>query len=142
MRRPTSSSKHSDVDYNAFASALDHRPYSTPDQHLQSSTNEPKLNRSKTSPNTSSTSMLAALFERYERTLKDRQRAIAIVNDEFLDIHDVVKHYRQKIDNSSRTTTTAEAIQVIKNIFRMIRSNEDEENDFLSLKLFIVFLFL
>jgi len=96
IRRATTSSKHSDTDYNAFASALDHRPYSTPDHQLQSSTNEQKLNRSKTSQDASSTSVLSALFERYERTLKVRQRPIAVVNDELFDIDDVLKYYRQK----------------------------------------------
>lgn len=72
--------------------------------HRQLSYSTPR-NRTKSSESTS-TSILANLLERYERSLRERQRTIAIVNNELLDIDDVLKYYREKIQNSTTTTNT------------------------------------
>ena len=70
---------------------------------------EIRVNRSHTS--SSSTSLLGTLLERYERTFRERQRAIAVVNDELLDIDELVKRYRTKIDNSSRLTSEGSQVR-------------------------------
>jgi hypothetical protein len=70
---------------------------------MYSSTNEiEQRKRTKSSESTSTNNILTTLFERYERTLKERQQAIAIVNNQSLDIDDVLKRYRQKIENSDK----------------------------------------
>jgi len=46
--------------------------------------------------------MLTTLLERYQRTLQQRQRATAIVNNQLLDIDDLLKRYRQKIQTPDR----------------------------------------
>lgn len=66
----------------------------------------PRVNRSQ---NTSS--LLGTLLERYERTLRDRQRAIAVINDQSHDVDELVKHYRTKIDRSPRQTTTNDEVK-------------------------------
>jgi thymidylate kinase len=70
---------------------------------MYSSTNDiEQRKRTKSSESTSTTNILTTLFERYERTLKERQQAIAIVNNQSSDIDDVLKRYRQKIENSDK----------------------------------------
>ena len=82
--RNTTSSKYSDAGYQTFVSSVDHQQnlsYSTPDQrHCQSSSK-----------------LLNDLLERYERTLRERQRAFTFVDDQLLDIDDVLKRYREKL---------------------------------------------
>jgi hypothetical protein len=91
--------------------ALNQQSYSTPDRRntqvsSHNSTNETKR-RIRTKPlELASTSILATLLERYERTLRDRQRAIAIIDDQCLDIDDVLKHYREKILNPTSIEST------------------------------------
>jgi hypothetical protein len=102
------SSKQSETDYNAFVFTLNQQQqqsYSTPDPHNGGAgchclSTETIRVRPKSS-NSPSTTLLPSLLERYERTLRDRQRAITIVNDELLDIDDVLKRYREKTQNSS-----------------------------------------
>lgn len=98
------------TDYKTFACSLHHHPqqsYSTPD-HFNGQischcfSNETPRIRTKSSES-ASTNVLASLLERYEKTLRERQRAFAIVNDQLLDIDDVLKHYRRKIENSPTT---------------------------------------
>ncbi|CAF4949494.1 unnamed protein product [Rotaria sp. Silwood1] len=104
----THNNKQSDNDYNIFVSSLNHhgqQSYSTPDYQshrvpCHCFSNDTTRTQTKTSDSTSTT-LLANLLERYEKTLRERQRAIAIINDELLDIDDVLKHYREKIQNSS-----------------------------------------
>jgi len=104
VNRQLTPTKQSETDYNTFVTSLNQQSISTPDyinnrvvRHYFP--NEKTRIRTKSSESTSAT-LLANLLERYERTLRERQRAIAIVNDELLDIDDVLKHYRGKIQNS------------------------------------------
>ncbi len=46
--------------------------------------------------------MLATLFERYQRTLQQRQRVTTIVNDQLLDIEDILQRYRKKLQTPDR----------------------------------------
>lgn len=63
--------------------------------------------RTKSSEDASSVA-LETLLDRYERTLCHKQRAIAIVNDQLLDIDDVLNYYRKKM----RKQTTAQSDKV------------------------------
>ncbi|CAF1166687.1 unnamed protein product [Rotaria sordida] len=102
--------KQSENDNNIFVSSLNHdhqkQSYSIPDHHQNNRvtchcfSNDTTRTRTNSSESTSTT-LLASLLERYERTLRERQRAIAIINDELLDIDDVLKYYREKIYNTS-----------------------------------------
>ncbi|CAF3459028.1 unnamed protein product [Rotaria socialis] len=112
INKQSISSKKSENDYNIFVSSLNHQQqpsYSTPDPRSNPSichcfSNDTTRTLTKSSDSTSTT-LLASLLERYERTLRERQRAFAIVNDELLDIDDVLKRYRQKVQNLSSTQT-------------------------------------
>ncbi len=66
------------------------------------SSNDTTRARTKSSESTS-TILLAGLLERYERTLRERQKAMTVVNHELLDIDDVLKRYRSKVQNSLPT---------------------------------------
>ena len=108
-RRRTTSSKQSDSDYHTYASTINQQSFSTPELPLQtertsihSSTIEFTPRQRTKSSESSSNTALNILLERYERTFKERQRAIAIVNDQFLDIDDVLKRYRPRIENPDR----------------------------------------
>lgn len=108
-RRRTTSSKQSDSDYHTYVSTTNQQSYSTPEPPLQtqrtsvhSSIQEFTPRQRTKSVESSSNTGLNILLERYERTLKERQRAIAIINDQFLDIDDVLKRYRPKIDHPER----------------------------------------
>lgn len=85
--------------------------YSTsyPESHLLGCcnfSNDTVKTRTKSSESTS-TLLLTNLLERYERSLRERQKAITIVNNELLDIDDVVKYYRQKLSSSSLKQSNA-----------------------------------
>lgn len=121
-RRRTTSSKQSDSDYHTYASTINQQSYSTPEPPLQtqrtsihSSTNEFTPRQRTKSSESSSNTALTILLERYERTLKERQQAIAIVNDQFLDIDDVLKRYRPRIENPDRVNlfTTLHSLSFI-----------------------------
>ena len=105
LRQTRPSSKQSDSDYHTLSYNNNQQSYSTLDhQNIQqssycSSVATNHRTRTKSSESTT-TSILANLFERYERTLRDRQRAIAIVNDELLDVNNLVNYYRQKLQKS------------------------------------------
>lgn len=73
-------------------------------------------NRTKSSESTS-TSVLASLLERYERTLCERERTTAFANEEFIDIDDVIKRYRAKIQNSAITTRSNTVNKLIFFVF-------------------------
>jgi hypothetical protein len=99
------SSKQSETDYATSFLSLHKQSSSTLDHHSYHTACHLCLNdavraRTKSSESTS-TSLLASLLERYEITLRQRHRAIAIVNDELLDIDDVLKRYRDKLHGSS-----------------------------------------
>ncbi|CAF1197573.1 unnamed protein product [Rotaria magnacalcarata] len=122
-RRITTSSKQSDTGYNTVTSNFDQQSYSTLDPctiqspHNHSISEINRKVRTKSSENTSTT-VLANLVERYERTLRERQRAIAIIDNELLDIDDVLKRYREKMRNptivqSDRTTQLYRDISLI-----------------------------
>ena len=112
LRRRTTSSKQSDSDYHTFTSTLNQQSYSTPEppiltqrttsSSIYSSANDLNQRQRTKSVESSSNTALNILLERYERTLKERQRAIAIVNDQLLDIDEVLKRYRPKIENPER----------------------------------------
>ncbi|CAF2831836.1 unnamed protein product [Rotaria sp. Silwood2] len=105
VKKQSTSSKQSENDYNVFVSSLNHhqqQSYSTPDHQIRCHCFSNDISRTRTkSSESTSTTLLASLLERYERTLRERQRAFAIINDELLNIDDVLKHYREKIHNSS-----------------------------------------
>jgi len=110
------SSEQFNPDSNTLSLALNHQTYSTSDpsniqdtQYHYGTHQTNRQIRTKTSENTSTT-ILPILLERYKRTLQERQRTTAIVNDQFLDIDDILKRYRQKIQNSDR-------VSLSKNIF-------------------------
>ena len=101
------SSKYSETDYNQFVASLNeqnHQSYSTPEPHTtrvicHRSSNETLRN--------SSTTLLSTLLERYEKTLRERQQAMSIANEQLLDTTaDLLKRYQGKIDNSLQTSTT------------------------------------
>jgi exonuclease VII small subunit len=73
---------------------------------MYSSTNEINQRKRTKSSESTSTSILTTLLERYERTLKERQQAIAIINNQSLDIDDVLKRYRQKIENLDKVNSS------------------------------------
>jgi hypothetical protein len=101
LRQTRPSSKQSDSDYHTLSYNNNQQSYSTPDhQNVQRSSYCSSVATNHRTRTKSSTSVLSNLFERYERTLRDRQRAIAIVNDELLDVNNLVNYYRQKLQNS------------------------------------------
>jgi hypothetical protein len=112
-KRPTSS-KQSDSDYLTFISTTDHHSHQTTcpicinnATRVQTSCPICLNNATRVQTKTSSSStLLASLLERYERTLRERQRAFTIINDELLDIDDVLKRYRDKLHNSSSVRST------------------------------------
>jgi len=65
------------------------------------------------SSESSSTTLLVSLLERYEKTLRERQRAMTIANEQLLDIDGVLKRYRGKIENP----TTTQSNRVMKFFF-------------------------
>ena len=69
---------------------------------MYSSTNEIEQRKRTKSSESTSTLALTTLLERYERTLKERQQAIAVVNNQSLDIDEVLKRYRPKIENPDK----------------------------------------
>lgn len=102
LRATTMSSKQSDTGYNTIASNFDQLSHSTYDRYtMQSPLNASFYENSQKvptkSPEPASTTVLATLLERYEKTLRERQRTIAMLDNELLDIDDVIKHYREKI---------------------------------------------
>jgi hypothetical protein len=116
LHRTTRSSEQFNPDSNILSLALNHQTYSTSNpsniQDIQYHYGTHQTNRQirrKTSENPSTT-ILPILIERYKRTLQERQRTTAIVNDQFLNIDDILKRYRQKIQNSDR-------VSLSKNIF-------------------------
>jgi len=82
--------------------------------------------RTKSSESTSTT-LLASLLERYERTLRQRQRAFAIVNDELLDIDHVLKRYREKTQNSLTTQSNKVKKFLLKNCYVLWIEKKSEE---------------
>ena len=100
------SPKQSENDCYAVVSPLNRyqkHPYSTAD-HLNSQESYRCYSNdisNRKSSETVPTKLLANLLERYERTLHERQRAIAMINDELFDIDNVLEYYRGKIRNSS-----------------------------------------
>ena len=100
------SPKQCENDYHTVVSSLNcHQKHScaTPD-YLNSRRSYHCCcnNTSRTkSSESASTKLLANLLERYERTLRERQRAITIINNELLDIDGVLEYYREKIRNLS-----------------------------------------
>ena len=93
------------TDYNTFVSSLNQQSYSTPDHQSDRisshcfSNDTPRI-RTKSS-GSSSTTVLSSLLERYEKTLRERQQAMVIANEELLDVDDddVLKRYRGKTQN-------------------------------------------
>ena len=105
-RRVTSSSG-----YNSFDLALSRRTYSTPDLD-NSLPIEILPNVEITHPvpptvsdNISST-LLQTLMERHERTVQDRRRTTAMINNELYDIGQIVQNYRERIRDPITTHTT------------------------------------
>ncbi|CAF4697537.1 unnamed protein product [Rotaria sp. Silwood1] len=130
LHRARTSSKYSDTGYNTHTSTIDQISYSTPNPcniqvPYRCSTNEIyQRTRTKSSENTSST-VLATLIERYERSLRERQRSIAIINNELLDIDDVLQYYREKLQNS-KTTQSNQTAQLYRDIaFLSLQSKEE-----------------
>lgn len=112
--RTTSTSKHSETDYNTFASDLNRGGYSTPDNRRLSvsqhtSFNEAKANSSRRTPNPAANVSVDDLLERYERTFRDRQRALTIINNQSMFIDDLIEKYRGKLNNSSSSSATNNA---------------------------------
>ncbi|CAF1129915.1 unnamed protein product [Adineta ricciae] len=113
-RRVTSSSG-----YNSFDLALSRRTYSTPDLDNSLPTEIPS-NIEITHPapatvsdNISST-LLQTLMERHERTVQDRRRTTAMINDELYDIGQIVQNYRERIRDPV-TTNTSKTMQLNRN---------------------------
>ncbi|CAF0776245.1 unnamed protein product [Adineta steineri] len=109
------SSKQSEAEYNLWVTSLNQQQHaSTPDilsnrTGRYSSSNDTTQIQIKNSENTTATTtVLASLLERYEKSLRERQRAFTIINDQLLDIDDVLKHYKDKIKNSEQSNTTME----------------------------------
>jgi viroplasmin and RNaseH domain-containing protein len=108
LRQTRTSSKQSDSDYHTLSSPLNQQSYSASDhQNVQpssycSSVETSRRTRTKSGESTSTT-VISTLFERYEKTLRERQRTVAIVNDELLDIDKVLKHYRDKLQKPVST---------------------------------------
>ncbi|CAF0767186.1 unnamed protein product [Adineta steineri] len=101
-RRQTSSSRHSDAGYISFETALNRQSYSTPDFDITvlqqpRSNNETNHIIQTEGLETESICTLECLAQRYERTLQDRRQAIAVINDQLLDIGGVLQRYRQRI---------------------------------------------
>lgn len=104
------SSKYSETDYNQFVASLNEQnqqSYSTPEPPpirviCHCSSNETLRSRTKSS----STTLLSTLLERYEKTLRERQQAMSIANEQLLDTTDLLKRYQGKIDNSLQTSTS------------------------------------
>ncbi len=71
--------------------------------------------RTKSSESTS-TVLLASLLERYEKTLHERQRAMAIANEQLSDIDDVLRRYRTKNEYPAVTTHP----NTVKNFFSLL----------------------
>jgi hypothetical protein len=100
----------SSTDYNQFVASLNeqnHQLYSTPEPPriqviCHCSSNETLRLRTE-SP---STTLLSTLLERYEKTLRERQQAMSIANEQLLDTTDLLKRYQGKIDNSLQTSTS------------------------------------
>ncbi|CAF2527000.1 unnamed protein product [Rotaria sp. Silwood2] len=130
LNRARTSSKHSDTGYNTYTSTVDQPSYSISNPcsiqiPYRYSTNEINRRiRTQSSENTSSI-VLASLLERYERTLRERQRAIAIVNDELLDIDDVLKHYREKLQ-SPIATKSDRTSQLYRDIALLSSQSKEE----------------
>ena len=105
LRRTTALSKQSNTDYNTSLdrqSCSTFRPYNIQVPRYFPTDETSRRTRTKSSDSASAT-VLETLLERYERTLHERQRTIAIVNDELLDINDLLQRYKEKIQ-SPRTT--------------------------------------
>jgi hypothetical protein len=128
-------SKHSDSDYHTFITTLNEQQqsYSTPEHHhhhhtrviCPCSSNDITRVRTKTSESTT-TVLLASLLERYEKTLRERQRAMAIANEQLVDIDDVLRRYRGKTENSAVTTQSNTAMELYRDIsFLSTQSKED-----------------
>jgi hypothetical protein len=132
-KRPTSS-KQFEADYNTFVSSLNqHQQSSTPESYnhrirCHSSSNETTRSRKKSSES-ESTTVIASLLERYERTLRQRQRAFAIINDQLLDIDDVLQHYRDKMYDS--TTERSNTVNKLSHYLLciMVRKGEGGERE-------------
>ncbi|UJR29993.1 hypothetical protein I4U23_017540 [Adineta vaga] len=110
-RRVTSSSG-----YNSFDLAPSRRTYSTPDHDNYPpteviSTND--ITQTMTTPisQNPSSNLLQSLMERHERTVQDRRRTTAMINDELYDIGHIVQNYRERIRDPV-TTQSNRAIQV------------------------------
>jgi hypothetical protein len=73
---------------------------------MYSSTNEIDQRKRTKSSESTSTLALTTLLERYERTLKERQQAIAVVNNQPLDIDEVLKRYRTKVENPEKVNSS------------------------------------
>ena len=105
LRRARTLSKQSETDSHTFALGLNQQSYSTPEPrhiHVPSYSFTDETNRRIRTESTS-TILLPTLLERYERTLRERQRAIAIVKDELIDIGDVLTYYREKMQDPIKT---------------------------------------
>ncbi|CAF1152410.1 unnamed protein product [Rotaria sordida] len=130
LRQERTLSKYSDTGYNSYASTVDQSSCSTlspcsilvPYRYYTNTTNQ--RIQTKSSENTS-TAVLATLFERYERTLRERQQPIAIVNNELLNIDDIIKHYREKL-RSSITTKSNTTAQLYQDIFALSSQSKEE----------------
>ncbi|CAF0987094.1 unnamed protein product [Adineta ricciae] len=113
VKQHSSSSKHSEADYNLFVSSLNHQQQSSTPDNLSSRT-ERHHSSMNTTPirerrmESESTVVLGNLLERYEKTLRERQRAFTIINDQLLDIDDVLNHYRSKVQNIEQSNATME----------------------------------
>lgn len=112
VKQHSTSSKHSEADYNLFVSSLNHQQQSSTPEN-QSSRTERHYSSMNTTPirgrrtDSESTGVLANLLERYEKTLRERQRAFTIINDQLLDIDDVLNHYRNKVQNIEQSNAVS-----------------------------------
>lgn len=106
------SSKYSETDYNQFVTTLNehnHQTYSTPEPHntqmiCRYSSNDIVRPRT-TSSSSTSTALLSTILERYEKTLRDRQHAMSIANEQLADVSDLLQRYSGKFESCHATST-------------------------------------
>ena len=126
------SSKQSETDYNQFVASLNeqnHQSYSTPEPHstarviCRCSSNTNLRSRTKSSESTS-TALLSTILERYEKTVRDRQHAMIIANEQLADVSDLLKRYQGKVEYCQATSSSSSTAAMRNTVRRNEKRNE------------------